>query len=269
LYIAVAIESATIGLTLLASTSGKVYAGRGGRKMPKGRMLSKKISYDEKIAQLSIPAALLYTWCIPHLDVKGRIYGDPHILKGVVVPYKEECTPEAIKGYIQEMINIDVIIYYGTERKYIQFRGFDKNQTVNPEREAPSEIPPPDKLQTHSRVTPAEINISKVNIKEQPEADKLLKEVYDNGLNIYQLINKVKKKMKWKKDQKFPAEVLIEVCKRYFKDRPSIKNAWGWFIIVIQSESAVYFARKSIEEGEKWKKAPVAQSIKDIIRGIK
>ena len=56
--------------------------------------------------------------------------------------------------------------------------------------------------------------------------------------------------------------------KKYFKQKPDIKKAWPWFIKVLKAESESYFAQKHIEEGEKWKKIPIAHSWKDIIAGI-
>ena len=74
--------------------------------------------------------------------------------------------------------------------------------------------------------------------------------------------------MKWRKEQQFPADVLIAVCRQYFKDKARIKSQWAWFTKVIQAESAAHFARKSIQEGEGFKKQPIAQSLKDIMKGI-
>lgn len=111
--------------------------------MPKGRMLMKKISYDERIAKLSLPASHLYTWCIPHLDVAGRIYGDASILKGQIVPYVTELTIDTIPRCIDEMESHGLVQKYGNGIKYLEFCGFSKNQTLRVDREGPSEIPPP------------------------------------------------------------------------------------------------------------------------------
>jgi len=127
-------------------------------------MLSKKISYDEKVSKLSTPAALFYTWCIPHLDVEGRIYGEPEILKGTVVPYIKDIKLEKISKLQQEMVDADLVILYGNDHKYMEFKGFHSNQTINKDREAPSEIPAPTQLLINSGITPAKVNISKVNI---------------------------------------------------------------------------------------------------------
>ena len=118
--------------------------------MPRGRMLNKKISYSEKVAELSLEAKLLFTWCIPHLDVEGRIYGSPTVLKGMVVPLVNELTPQKIENCLEEMTTHELIVIYGDKQKYIQFIGFQAEQNINKDREAKSEIPTPE----NSRVTP-------------------------------------------------------------------------------------------------------------------
>ncbi len=134
--------------------------------MPQGRMLSKKISNDENVAQLSLPATLLYTWMIPHLDQKGRIYGDIWTLKSIV-PYISELTPRRIRSCIDEFIDKDLVWYYGNDHKYLEFKGFDKNQTIHPEREAKSTIPGHDEnmTKTPSDHQESKVNKSKVNKK--------------------------------------------------------------------------------------------------------
>jgi len=133
--------------------------------MPRGRMLNKKISYDEKVAQLSVEAIVFYTWCIAHLDVKGRIYGESHILKGLVVPYIKKLTSQTIRKCQQEMIDNDLVTLYGNKYKYMEFKGFAKNQSLREDREAESNIPSPtpDLLQSNSGAIPGKVNISKVN----------------------------------------------------------------------------------------------------------
>ena len=134
--------------------------------MPKGRMLAKKISYDEQVAKLSIKATLLYTWCLPHLDVQGRYYADANIIKGSVVPYIGEYTIGDIDNYLTEMVNVGLVVLYGNGRKYMYFKGFHKNQVIVASREAPSAIPSPDgtpdKVVIRSRVEHEEVKLSKV-----------------------------------------------------------------------------------------------------------
>lgn len=134
--------------------------------MPRGRMLNKKISLDEKVAQLSLKAALFFTWCIPNLDVKGKIYADPVYLRGLVVPYRKEFSTKIVQDCTDEMANRGLVIVYGNGRKYLQFIGFTKNQQVREDRESPSEIPDPTptELQSNDGQTPAQVNISKVKL---------------------------------------------------------------------------------------------------------
>lgn len=140
--------------------------------MPRGRMLNKKISIDEEVAKLSIKSALFYTWCIPFLDVEGRILANFDYLKGNIVPYRKDFTINSIKKCVEELGQSPLVVLYGNSRKYMQFLGFTKNQNIKKDREAPSDIPPPtpDQLKSKSCVTPAKDNISKDNIREGANA---------------------------------------------------------------------------------------------------
>lgn len=105
--------------------------------------------------------------------------------------------------------------------------------------------------------------------KEQPSAalkavlDKICKE----GLNIYSLINQLKKELKWRKDQKFPDEVLLAVCEQYSKDKAGIKDPWPWFKRVIEEKSKDHFAQQNIAEHEKLKKEGITP-LKDLLKSF-
>lgn len=145
--------------------------------MPRGRMLNKKISQDEKIAKLSLEATLLYTWCIPFLDVKGRIYGDMWTLKAIV-PYIDEITPQKIGKIIQEWVKNELVVYYGNgEQKYIEFKGFAKNQTLKEGREAKSVIPDPSEHQEEMMVKEKQ-KPSKIKFEEDSMEYRLANHLY-------------------------------------------------------------------------------------------
>lgn len=128
--------------------------------MPKGRMINKTISVDEKLAQLSPKTIILYTFSIPHLDSEGKILADSQILKGVVVPYLNFMSIGAIHKCKQELKKSPLVTLYGENDKYMRFNGFMKNQNLQNSREAPSRIPNPthDQLKSNSGVTLAEEN---------------------------------------------------------------------------------------------------------------
>ena len=136
-------------------------------------MLNRKISQDESVAKLSLKATLLYTWIIPHADIKGRLYGDPAYLKGNIIPHVDEIKISDIKKLILEMVESKLILYYGEKVKYIELCGWENNQTVYADRESKSEIPEPtDELLSNSCVTHGEREVKekeKDNIRERED----------------------------------------------------------------------------------------------------
>lgn len=104
--------------------------------------------------------------------------------------------------------------------------------------------------------------------KEQPSAVKTaLEKVYKTGFNIYSLINKIKKELKWAKDRRFPDEVLLGVCEAYWRDKDKIRSDWAWFVRVLEAKSNEYYAQKNITEHQTIKKQE-AISLKEIMKGI-
>lgn len=203
--------------------------------MPRGRMLNKTISVDETLAKLPVDTILLYTFCIPHLDIEGRILADIPILKGVVVPYITHYTYKIIEKCISELAKSKLVVTYGEVHKYLQFYGFKKNQTLNPERESPSRIPSPrakqlhlgktpEQLQSNSDKTPLEIKV-KLNNKLKLKS-KAFREVFNHFIEMrkktnHSLTDKGKELIlenlqKLSKDEKVQIEILEQ----------SIANSW-------------------------------------------
>jgi len=64
---------------------------------------------------------------------------------------------------------VALVLVYGDGRKYIQFMGFTKNQTIREDREAISEIPTPVKTPEEngslSGETPGQINIKQIKLR--------------------------------------------------------------------------------------------------------
>ncbi len=88
---------------------------------------------------------------------------------------------------------------------------------------------------------------------ENEKVKEVLAGVFKSGFNIYELINRVKKELKWPKDQNFPDEVILGVCAAYHRDKGKIKEYFPWFMTVLRKESETYFATKNIEEHNKIK----------------
>lgn len=136
--------------------------------MADGRMLKKKISLNEALADLKNDThRLLFTWAIPHLDIEGRISGSPRVFKGTVVPLIDSITPKIIREFCEDAHKKHLIAVYEIDGEWvIEFPGFRNNQNLRETREAPSKYPPPpdDVWQTPgvipdiSRTTPLEVN---------------------------------------------------------------------------------------------------------------
>ena len=169
--------------------------------MAQGRMLSKKISFDEKVAGLSLEATLLYTWCIPHLDCEGRIYAGAEILKGSVVPFIKPLTIQKIAKCVDELAQSGLVLHYGNGHKYLQFNGFENNQNIRKDREAPSVIPSPELIGSRSGVGQGQIKVNEIKVKEskatttQPSDEDFIKDLKTNpvykGINIDQEFEKM------------------------------------------------------------------------------
>lgn len=126
--------------------------------MAHGRMLNKSISLNKELADLnSDTSRLLFTWTISHLDVEGRIHGDPDVLKSLVVPRLKHITGEVVEECIKEWTEKGLVIWYEAGGdQWLQFPGFHDNQKgLKKDREAQSKIPAPEegeKIPTHEEI---------------------------------------------------------------------------------------------------------------------
>ena len=102
------------------------------------------------------------------------------------------------------------------------------------------------------------------------EAIKLkLKQVKEQGLNIYSLMNRFRKERGWPKEMLIPDEVLDKICDQYLKRQEKLKNAWPWFIQALKAESAQWFAKQNIAEHQRSKREKSVLSMGDIMKGMK
>ena len=113
--------------------------------MAEGRMLKKVISMSRKLANLKTDSArLLYTWIIPHVDVKGRFSADADIVKGYIVPRIKSITADDIEEHLKELeSNNLILLYHDNGDRYLEIVKFSKFQNLRHDREAKSEIPAP------------------------------------------------------------------------------------------------------------------------------
>src|SRR3990172_9497275 len=100
-----------------------------GRTVADGRFLSRSVGQNEQLAQVSLEAALLFTWCLPHLDVEGRMTGNPQLVRAKVCPLRPEVTITRIPGLLRELVRHELIVWYEVQgRHYLAFPGFARQQ---------------------------------------------------------------------------------------------------------------------------------------------
>lgn len=116
---------------------------------------------------------------------------DPDLIKADVAPLLKHITPSIIEDVLNELQDVGlVIIYSASGKNYLQLQQFEKNQrNLRKDREAPSEIPKPDKfsiVRINSGLTPdelrtdsgireekrSEVKRSEVNARESDEPDR-------------------------------------------------------------------------------------------------
>lgn len=116
--------------------------------MAEGRMLKRAVSDSRKLSELKTDAArLLWTWILPYLDIEGRYYADPDMIKGKIVPRIKTFTPTNVATYLIDMARVKLIILYEIDgEKYLQFRNFREFQNIRESHEAKSKIPPPESM---------------------------------------------------------------------------------------------------------------------------
>jgi hypothetical protein len=115
------------------------------RRMADGRMLKKKISLNQELADLKNDThRLLFTWALAHADVEGRLSGEARVFKATVCPLLEDIKTSQIDEFFKDAQAIGLIEYYEVDGKHwMAFPGFAANQKLRRDKEAESRIPPP------------------------------------------------------------------------------------------------------------------------------
>lgn len=260
--------------------------------MARIRYLKPDFFKDEDIKELSFEARLFYQGLWVQADREGRGEDRPERLKIEIMPYDEVDAEEIMRILACPKKNGKrpfIIRYEIDGERYYQIINWQKHQKPH-KTERESVIPPvPKELLTVKQplTNGCATNISvgngdgdgKENGKERVnkqagtdddlsfKAKELMEQVYSQGFNIYQLINKFKKDAKWRKDENIPDDVLIKICEQYQKDKNSIRDPYPWFIKVLKMESASFFANMNEKKGKEFKKQGIGR-FADILKQI-
>lgn len=123
--------------------------------MARGRMINKKISVSHRVNSLEGDGPFFYCVLIAHLDVCGRYFADPGILKGII-PLRSKATLRMIGKWLDQMETdispktlLPLVFRYEVSGvRYLEMPGFLEEQrgTWKRDREEPEFPPPPDNI---------------------------------------------------------------------------------------------------------------------------
>lgn len=184
--------------------------------MATGRMLRKQISLSEQVNDLSLKAALLYTWMLAHADDYGRMHGSPRRVKAEVVPMRGDIADFDVLGCLQEMRDAGLITCYEVEDEpYLQFPSWERHQAGLHKR-TESKFPPPPEFPGTSRNLPP--NRTEQNRTEQePNSRELYSPEFEAFWEHYP--RKIAKKTawnKWKTALKSETAENLAMCAHYY-----------------------------------------------------
>jgi len=105
------------------------------------RMLWGSICQSKKVNKLSLKAALLYTWAIPHFDDEGFQPGEPRDLKINIIPFRDDIPLEEIKKLEIEIIIAGLWkIFHINSTVFIQDPVWNERQSFKGIHKYPSKI---------------------------------------------------------------------------------------------------------------------------------
>lgn len=189
--------------------------------MADGRMLKRAVSQSRRLSNLKNDShRLLYTWLIPFLDVEGRYFASPDVIKGSIVPRLKHFNEKNIQEALGDMADNELILLYQYDgEQYLQLRKFNDHQYLNKAREADSKIPPYSEdlqLQINSRVNPddsTEVKLREVKRREvkdvHPTPDATL--LFEEFWKAYpKRVNRKEALYRWKKAKLPPIEIILK-----------------------------------------------------------
>ncbi len=105
------------------------------------RSLWGSISQSNKVNKVSLKAALLYTWAIPHFDDEGFQAGEPKHLKINIVPFRDDIPLEEIKN-LEIELNIAGLweVFHINSTAYIHDPVWEERQFFKGIKRIPSKI---------------------------------------------------------------------------------------------------------------------------------
>lgn len=109
--------------------------------MAQKRMIDKKISVSEQVANLSLAGQLIWTWAIPHADDIGLLPHSKRTLKALIVPLID-ISAEDFSKEIDSIVKQDLWNEFTyNNQTYYRVNNFGKYQTLKKDRQPSTLLP--------------------------------------------------------------------------------------------------------------------------------
>jgi hypothetical protein len=144
--------------------------------MARGRMIDNCISISERINDLSLREAFIYTWIIPHLDDWGRISGSPRTLKALIFPMKKEISIKNIEDTLTKFKELGLFLWEEVNGEMVlqmPFKEFNSHQSISEAKRAKSKYPEIIEEIKHKNDIPQETPEIPKNPQENPAQDNI------------------------------------------------------------------------------------------------
>lgn len=103
--------------------------------MAQKRMIDKKISVSEQVANLPLEAQLIFTWAIPHADDVGLLPSSHRTLKAIIAPLLE-MRSEDFTGHWDAIIGQGLVQEFEYKgEKFYRITKFNDHQTLKSDRQ--------------------------------------------------------------------------------------------------------------------------------------
>lgn len=154
----------------------EIRLGRKEREkvMARKRMIDPEFWSDEEIGSWSFQARLFYIGLWNFADDEGRFKAAPKLLKAQIFPYDDKIAVNKLKKEVENKIQWYVVdsLQYGFIRNFLKHQRIDR-PTSSKLPEPPTFDELPTSHQEHLDPNIREVNISKVNIKEDNICDAI------------------------------------------------------------------------------------------------
>jgi hypothetical protein len=147
--------------------------------MARGRMIDNCISISEKINDLTLKEAFIYTWIIPHLDDWGRTTGSPRKLKALIFPMKKEVSINDVEKALLKFKVLELFFLENIDGELVLQQPeeeFNKHQSISEGKRAKSKYPKITTQFEHKNDNPQEMPEIPKKCQEIPAQVNLIKE---------------------------------------------------------------------------------------------